>query len=389
MPTVRQYTLYNQRVGAFSDNLPEAAGVLQLEAVFPSDVLAPIREFIQRVPALHSLLQGMIQIRLILDANVVQKELRWRLVKRRHPSARSCLHELIDSGIVVALVPRFLDSEIEDHIPDIALDTGCPIDGVRQQWDDIRSRLFWYEPQHLGARDQMADAVDPDDVPYKVACDELGADAVYSRDAHFRTMDVPVISATPDLILRSYARSSSVVMGVTLGSGLALTISFASLYGLYCLIEKTLRGFCGLPTWAKVSIAAAAFAIAAHPKSRAKIYEAWDHICKLANINNPSVLRIVGQISTQFLTAHETATKATSELKALMPQPRPRSALQHARSLCLTTKTPLSIAELESLMRAEGYTSQSKTFRGYLRRLLKESMQFVEVTPGKWSLRTG
>ena len=345
-----------------------------------------MREFIQRVPALYPLLRGLIHIRLILDANIVQQELRWRLVKRRNPSARSYLHELIDSGIVMALAPRFLESEIEEHLPDIARDSRRPIEEVRQQWHDIRSRLCLYQP--LSASDGMSDAVDPDDVPYKVACDELGADAVYSRDAHFRAMNVPVLSATPNLILRNYARSSSVVMGVTLGSAFIVTISYASLYGLYCLIEKTLIGFCRLPMWAKVCIASAAFAIGAHPKSRARLGEAWDYICDVTKTNSPSFLNIIAAISVQFLAASETATKAHSELKSLLPEPRPRSAIQHARSLCLTSKTPLSITEIERLMRAEGYTTQSKTFPSYLRKLLRESEQFVEVTPGKWSMQT-
>jgi hypothetical protein len=52
-------------------------------------------------------------------------------------------------------------------------------------------------------------------------------------------------------------------------------------------------------------------------------------------------------------------------------------------------KNALSIEEIEILMRADGYETRSKDFPAYLRQLLRESKQFVEVTPGRWSMQTG
>jgi hypothetical protein len=235
---------------------------------------------------------------------------------------------------------------------------------------------------------RTTEAVDPDDLPYKVTCEELGADAVYSRDAHLRTMKVPLISGSPDLILRNYARSSSVVMGVTLGSGITLTISFASLRGVYCLIEKTVSGFRSLPTWAKIGIAAVAVAIVSHPKSRAKLIAAWHGVCNTTKAIGPTFLSVVAEIATQFLDANQVATQAHTELQSVLPKPRRRSAIQHVRSICLISKNPLSVSEIENFMRKAGYITRSKNFGSYIQRLLRENKQFVEAVPGKWSLQT-
>jgi hypothetical protein len=66
------------------------------------------------------------------------------------------------------------------------------IEEVRQHWQDFQLQLNFYEPQ--SADDRAMETVDPDDVAYKKTCEELGADAVYSHDADFRAVKVPVIS---------------------------------------------------------------------------------------------------------------------------------------------------------------------------------------------------
>jgi len=365
-------------VGGFGGN-----GALSLEALFPSDLLPAFRNLLQSVPALAPLAREMIQIRVVLDANIVQEEIRW-LVKRRNPTARSALQEAIDSGIVTPLAPMFLEAEIEEHIEEISRDARRPSEEVRERWHNVRSRLHLYTAARVC--EGAAAAIDPDDVPYKVACDELGADAVYSHDAHFQTMNVPLISGSPNLALRDYARSTSVVMGISFGSGLILTISFASLRGVYLMIEKLLAGFCNLPTWAKIVVAAAMAAAVTHPKSRAKLAEAWGCVRDAVGAITPGLLDAIGTVAVQFLESHQNATQIRSELQSALPRPRRRSAVQHARSICLVSKEPLSITEIESRMRTGGYTSRSRNFPAYLRRLLRASKQFVEVTPGQWAL---
>src|SRR5258708_27593078 len=82
-------------------------GNLELETLFRSDTLRELREFLLKVPAFRPLLETLIQIRLIIDANIIQGELRWRLARRQKPHARTGLHEAIVAGVVVAFAPGF------------------------------------------------------------------------------------------------------------------------------------------------------------------------------------------------------------------------------------------------------------------------------------------
>lgn len=212
---------------------------------------------------------------------------------------------------------------------------------------------------------------------------------MYSHDADLRTMNVPVISVPLDLTLRRHARSSSVVIGVTLGSGFTLMISFESLRSVYLLIEKGVAGFRRFPAWAQLSVAACVFAIVAHPKSRAKLGEAWSRVCTIASDMTPGLLAGFGEIAVQFFTVQQTAIETYAEVHSALPKPRRKSAIQRARSICVVSREPLSALEIERHMRKEGYSSRSKNSARYLRRLLRESEQFVEVSPGLWSLAAG
>jgi hypothetical protein len=75
-----------------------------------------------------------------------------------------------------------------------------------------------------------------------------------------------------------------------------------------------------------------------------------------------------------------------AEVQSVLPRLRHRTATQCARSICLVSKEPLSTLEIERRMRREDYSTRSQDFARYLRRLLRESEQFVEVARDVWSL---
>jgi predicted nucleic acid-binding protein len=189
----------------------------RLDEIVRSDALADFREFRKHNPLIQQVIEEPLQVRLVLDANIVQRELRWRLHFRRENQARSALHEAIDSGTVLAYAPTALDSEIREHVGDLAAYAGVSEDRVRAEWMEFKAIIHLYEPEIVALPGQY---IDLDDAPYKQACIELGAHAVYSRDPHFKTMDVPLIMIDLDQIFRKYARANSVKMAVSLGSTL-------------------------------------------------------------------------------------------------------------------------------------------------------------------------
>jgi len=361
-------------------------GPTTFEAIFRSDTLLNLRSLLQGIPWLAPFARQLIRIELVIDANIVQEEIRW-LLKRRNLAARSSLQEVIDSGVVVALAPQFLESEIEEHIDRIARETGRTTLEVWACWLEIRARIHLYQPASNAIE---VSAIDPDDVPYKQVYDELGADGVYSRDSHLRKMSLPVIQGSPTIALREYARATSVSVGISVTSGLVLTISFASLRGAYLLVEKSLKAIGDFPMWLKIVMAGAIAAAIIHPKSRAKITETWHRFRTFVEATTPGLVNAIETMALQYLQHHETATQKHLEIvAALPPTRRRRSALQFARSICLISKVPLSAGEIASMMRSQGYETRSANLPLYIQRRMRESGQFIEFTPGRWGLPSG
>ena len=121
--------------------------------------------------------------------------------------------------------------------------------------------------------------------------------------------------------------------------------------------------------------------------AQSKLHEVWCFLCATAKSFEPSILRTVGGMGNQFSAAKAIASRTHDEIHSALPRPRRRSAIAQARLICLISKQPLSLPEIGRRMRSEGYSSRSKHFVRYLRRVLRESKQFVEVSPGMWSLQ--
>lgn len=354
-----------------------------LEAVFPSDSLAALGNFLRSVPALAVFARELIHLRVVLDANEVQREIRFRLT-RRQIEARSGLHEAIAAGIVVAFVPPLLDQEIAKYAGKMARDTGRSIDEVHAEWSVIRELLRIYDPKE--GDDLEAARIDPKDVPYKLVCDELGADAVLTRDRHFERMGVPVMKQTPSLALRDYARASSVSVGLGFTAGIVVTLSYASLRGIYAIIDKSLRAIGDLPEWAKLLLAAGVVAAVAHPKSRRWMAERWQQLRATIASITPELATALETAARLYLDAQQRTVQTRSALQGTLPLTRRRTALQMARVICVAHGEPLSIDEIIVRMKAEGYVSEAKHFNRYLRQQLHASGQFTEVSPRRWAL---
>jgi len=362
----------------------ESQGSFRLERVFPSDALLKIRKVLSKTPELQRLIdQQLVRLYAIVDANVVNAELRWRLGSRREPQARSGLEEALDSGVLVLIAPVYLKAEIEEHLADIAAETGATLSDVNREWEQFQSKLRFYEPS---SRVLAGEVIDPDDLPYKQASEELGL-PVYTRDPHLVKMGAPVVWVCIDIALRNHARARSVTLGVTLGSTYSLTIGVEALRAASRLIKSLYDGFGRLPTWLQVAIAGALAAIVIHPKSRAKLLQVWESICANVNGATAPLLDAFINLADQIATANATADEAKRQIEAALPPLKTGSAVVYARRICLLSESPLPLAEIARRMRNEGYVSRSKDFEGYLRRVLRESGQFLEVPRGVWRLR--
>lgn len=352
---------------------------LRLGALVRSDSLPRLLEFAGNLPAFAPLLKDIVRLGVVLDAHVIQQELRWRLGRRKKPDARTGLHEAIASGVLVPFAPTFLDAEIEEHVSDIAEATGVTIEDVRREWQDFRKLLHFYSPKR---QPQLNNVVDADDLPYIAAANELGL-PIYSQDRHYRQMRAPVISVLIDGTAQSYARSSSVKIAVMMGSTFTVTLSFEAIAAVCRGLKRIGQWFDELHPGVQLAIIAGVIIAFAHPKSRAKLASMWEWVKTTAT---PPVLQAIVDVAVQLAEANKTADVASSRIKEALPLQRGRSALMHARTICLTARAALPGAEIERRMRAEGYVTRARNFNRYLRRVLLCSGQFHELSPDMWIL---
>ena len=247
----------------------------------------------------------------------------------------------------------------------------------------MRPKIHLYQP--LAEGDVSLRVVDPDDVAYAQTCDEVGADAIHTRDKHLTKMGDRVFAVPSDRLLRDCARSNAVVMGISVSSAFAVTVTYASLRGLWVLMEKAFEGFCALPIWAKIVIVVGVIAIATRPKVREGAAARWEALCSFWRSVSPGLLDGLGQVAIVYQEAQRKAVQSKAELQSILPPPTVRTALQHARSVCLRSPTPVPLEELLQ-MKVDGYVSASRRERADLRTLLHSSGQFIDNESGEWML---
>jgi hypothetical protein len=353
----------------------------KLASVFRSDQLGHLRSVIQLSPVLREMFGDLLELQIVVDAEKIYGELYWRC-KRIKPSARTALHEIISSGFMVPLAPVYLKSEIAKHLADIAAETGVTIERVKTEWEEVQRLLHFYQPRGC---DPNGGDVDPNDLPYKHASKELGV-PVYSKDAHFPRMKVPVISVCFDITAQNYVRAASVTLGFTVGSTVTVSIAVAGLQALWRIIKRLYSLVLRLPAPVRVALGGLLAAALIHPVSRQKLLSAvrtmYDGAAKL----KPEVLFLIADALQEFSTAWATLEATAKEIRSSLPKPIKRSALMHLRVIIATSKQPLSLADLELQVKKQGYVSRARNLKTYLRRVLRGSGQFLEVAPGMWAL---
>lgn len=361
-----------------------SGSTFRLDQFFRSDHLVTIRDFFAMSPELQLLVRHqVIQVFAIVDANVIQGELRWRLGSREKHDARSGLQEALDAGVLVLIAPNFLNVEIEKYLPAIAYETETTLAEAEEEWRAVQRKLHFYEPSSRPCDNRV---IDTKDLPYLDASAELGL-PVYTRDKDLKRMGAPVLWVCIDTACRDHARATSVTLGFTAGSTFSLTIGAEALGAAIRGMKGLCEAFRKQPAWLQLAVAGALAAIVIHPRSRAKILELWKGVSKMAvNVKGPlleAFLAVMKEIATAQASAHRTKR----EIESVLPPTKKVSALVYARRICVIAESPISSDEIVRRMRSAGYVARGKRPQDYLRRVLRESGEFIELPDGMWQFR--
>ena len=359
----------------------DMAAVLQTQPIIRSDSLRDWLKLLDTVPEIRPLVGNIIQVIVVLDASYVQREIRWRVAARRDGDARTSLHEAIVAGAIIAFAPPFLEKEIEKYIPEIAEQTGVSVDGVRQEWRLLRPLIRFYEP--LSSPEPISCA-DPKDFVYIQTFEQLDADFVCTADHHFVAMVASVMPAGLDRILRDYARSTTVLLTVKLGSTLAVMVGSQLLSAVATAIASAMSK---LPPAIKLALGLCVGVALLHPTSRRKfqafIRMLWTDMGAGVSASLSSDAAAIFVESAHLAAASENAIQAT------LPRTRSGSAIARACLICAKVRDPLPVSEIARRIQSSGYSSRSRDFTTYVRRILRNDSRFTMNSSGLWQLRPG
>ena len=106
---------------------------------------------------------ALFQVDVILDANVVLRELMWLSRKRKNPRGRPEVLELLECQTVRGHAPTFLVQEIESKIPKLAQQHRIPEETLRGHWERYRLRITFVD---VGGPSRGRKVRDRKDTPY-------------------------------------------------------------------------------------------------------------------------------------------------------------------------------------------------------------------------------
>lgn len=355
---------------------PNAQRSPHLSDILRSSLLPSIAHWVRTITAGdHSLLDIEV-FSVVLDANKVIAEIRWRLSKRTKPHALTGIFESIQARVLIAHVPSYTEREVFANAEELALEIGKTKNDVLEEWGRIKPFLRVHETAMQQV--EVIELADPKDLVYMATQQQLGLSAIYSDDPHLQRMGAPVVKGRIDDDLRDYARGSAVTIGVNLGSGLVVSISVPAIFRL---LKSSLAWLLRQRFPFQLALATLAFALLRNARVRAWLSDKWEQYW-------PALVELMTPILMEYCDSQTKAMDARRRIQQAIPLPtKRRSALQYCQGACPADKRSRSLNEILTRMQEAGYSSKSKTPASYVRGVMRRSGLFVELTVDRWVQR--
>ncbi|SFC30722.1 PIN domain-containing protein [Collimonas sp. OK412] len=215
------------------------------DAIFSSirsDSLATLRPLIERVGILKTL-APLFQLTIVVDANIVLKDILWAVRKRVKVAAKSELVELLHSQTIIAIAPTFLLEEVQKKIPEIAAMHKISTVELEKHWESFRTFIKFID---TGGPDLSF--IDPKDAPY-IKLQRQTGHLIYSRDSHMTRMGGEVIQPAVMTTLRFYSRHVAVEYTLKVGGVGSLVVAFQTLRLAGRLAKTIFEGVKKIPSY--------------------------------------------------------------------------------------------------------------------------------------------
>jgi predicted nucleic acid-binding protein len=282
-----------------------------------SEALANLRFSITHLNRLNLDLGTIAQFTLVVDTNIVIKELLWLTQGRRNPNARSDLMEVLEANTVRLCAPPTLFAEVEEKIPLVSLDRDANERTMLEHWEYFKSRIELVLPNPELTK-VLRSGVDPNDAEFVALEETIGAAGILSKDPHIRMMGGNQISLECIFYLRNYSRNAAIEMTIKV-AGTHLMIAGVNGIGVACRAARTLvQAYSRLPDWIKISIVVGGLLALSNPRARTAIASVTTRLAAAAGTVSTSAIDLVttaaGCVQNNQALARENLDRALVEL---------------------------------------------------------------------------
>lgn len=167
----------------------------------------------------------------VIDSSIVIEDIRWKVLKRTNPAARSLLDRALDSTLLRPYVPDVLEGQVEENLQELAERHRIPVERFRAEWDHVRPRL-----QIVPVAEEMRAAVQIRDV--------TDADFVAAQQ---QTQALVIVSKDKDILESAAPSADRVALEQTtvLYAAILASMGAAVWFGLVSLSPLILLGLAG------------------------------------------------------------------------------------------------------------------------------------------------
>jgi hypothetical protein len=266
-----------------------------------------------------------------------------------------------------------MEQEICANAEKLAAEIGRPKEEVLAEWNRIKPFLRVHETAMQQV--EVFELADPKDLVYMATQQQLGVPAIYSTDPHLRRMGAPLVAGRIDDDLRDYARGMSVTVGVSLGSGIVVSVAVPNILRV---LKATMGWLFGQPLVIQLALAGLLASLLRSQRVRSWVSETWDEYWSV-------FIEMMTPLLFEWCESQEKARLAKGRIQRAFPtRSRRRSTLQFCLGACPVSDGPRSLTAILSDMRDAGYRTTSRHPLPYLRRIMRESGFFFQTDDGRW-----
>jgi len=185
-----------------------------------SDDLVMLQQLLEHVLPNPSF-QLFVKFKIIVDANVILKDIKYLLTKVKKANARTGFLEILEAQAIECFAPTYLMVEIKSKIPVLAKKYNFSKSEAFELWKRFSKHIIFIDTG--GPNDAESNSRDPKDIPY-IRLQDLLKHPIVTNDSDIAGMGGVTTNITIIASLRDYARESANSLTILTGSGFAFAI---------------------------------------------------------------------------------------------------------------------------------------------------------------------